>query len=514
MGIDPVHPDLTTVISVLSTEKNLAGAAIIDPDGSVLIRFQGPDPDFLPGDLDSSVLRTSDIDWFISSGPDSSWFAAVALWNSGLTESRSFLFFGLGGILLGLLFLAFITPRFIQKKLLDPLRELLHEADMVVEGGGKTTDSAKASLHQLVDMLAVRDRELNELRKTAEHRADLAEARAGTILGTMKSGLLAVGNNRDLLYFNHKASEILELTEEDMGNRYPVDRNEASRLLWDRVLAPASEFEEKIPDDCEFEIPGSNGVRVLNMTMTKPFENQIAVLLTDITRIRQLERSLANEAAMSRLGFMASGISHEMGNTLCALAGFVDLVTKGNLEPRTEKILQEAKIEIESAQKMIQAFRAYAKPQKVELQSVTVAEITKNIKSICRKTGSNYIADSLLESSAVIKADMTVLQTCVENIIRNAKEADRKAIPEVDLEISDNIKLNITISDSGPGLPENPDVLFQPFFSTGQDGTNMGIGLAVTRRLITAMNGTIRAENRKGEAGASFILTFPLERSE
>ena len=66
----------------------------------------------------------------------------------------------------------------------------------------------------------------------------------------------------------------------------------------------------------------------------------------------------------------------------------------------------------------------------------------------------------------------------------------------------------ITIADSGPGIaPEHLDRIFEPYFTTKENGT--GLGLALTRRIILEHNGSIRAENSPG-GGARFIIDLPL----
>jgi len=66
----------------------------------------------------------------------------------------------------------------------------------------------------------------------------------------------------------------------------------------------------------------------------------------------------------------------------------------------------------------------------------------------------------------------------------------------------------ITISDSGPGIaPEDLDRIFEPYFTTKENGT--GLGLALTRRIILEHGGSIRAETVPG-GGARFIIDLPI----
>jgi two-component system sensor histidine kinase AtoS len=64
------------------------------------------------------------------------------------------------------------------------------------------------------------------------------------------------------------------------------------------------------------------------------------------------------------------------------------------------------------------------------------------------------------------------------------------------------------ITDTGPGIrPENLDRIFEPYFTTKEGGT--GLGLALTHRIILEHRGSIRAENRP-DGGARFVIDLPL----
>jgi signal transduction histidine kinase len=69
----------------------------------------------------------------------------------------------------------------------------------------------------------------------------------------------------------------------------------------------------------------------------------------------------------------------------------------------------------------------------------------------------------------------------------------------------------ITIADSGPGIaPEHLDRIFEPYFTTKENGT--GLGLALTRRIILEHDGSIRAETVP-DGGARFIIDLPIVSS-
>jgi signal transduction histidine kinase len=73
---------------------------------------------------------------------------------------------------------------------------------------------------------------------------------------------------------------------------------------------------------------------------------------------------------------------------------------------------------------------------------------------------------------------------------------------------SDPHTLCCTVEDSGPGIkPEHLDHLFDSFFTTKDAG--MGLGLGISRSIIEAHGGSIRAENGSAYGGARFSFTLP-----
>ncbi len=73
--------------------------------------------------------------------------------------------------------------------------------------------------------------------------------------------------------------------------------------------------------------------------------------------------------------------------------------------------------------------------------------------------------------------------------------------------INDGKKLSVTVQDTGPGI-EDPDRIFEPFFSTKQVGDEgMGLGLSISYGLVQSFGGDIRGRNC--ESGAMFTVELP-----
>jgi signal transduction histidine kinase len=71
----------------------------------------------------------------------------------------------------------------------------------------------------------------------------------------------------------------------------------------------------------------------------------------------------------------------------------------------------------------------------------------------------------------------------------------------------------VEISDTGPGIPEEilPHI-FDPFYTTKQDGKGTGLGLSLAYGIVEEHGGTLKAENRRDQ-GATFLIELPLKQN-
>ncbi len=109
-----------------------------------------------------------------------------------------------------------------------------------------------------------------------------------------------------------------------------------------------------------------------------------------------------------------------------------------------------------------------------------------------------------------IRCDLNLLHSIVENIILNAFEAGGKStVIDLETKTEGGRRVVIKIADNGPGIAREllPDALFQPFKTSKEGGT--GIGLWQVKRLVATLEGSIEAGNNP-EGGAYFLLKFPL----
>lgn len=382
---------------------------------------------------------------------------------------------------------ALMMPAYLRSRVIDPLRSLLNQADRFRSGSGNSPGTASGSFLELVELLSEKEHELESLRVQAVARAELAESRAGAVLESLDSAVTALDSSGRVLLWNAKAAELYRLNEDDRGKPFPRERT------------PVGKGERTPEGEVEFD---GRAYRVKTLAHS---DGELIVTATDISDILQLERRLAEDRYLADLGAFSGGVVHEIGNTLCAIRGFLDLLARGGTDPRTGRIMAEARLELDAASRVVDAFRTLSRREGPEFSLISCRDAVSFIGDECGNMGVAFPDPA--ELPGLVRTDRVLLARCVRNLLENSLEYC--APEEVMVSIHCSGGLTIEVADSGPGLPEPPEIVFRPLYSTKREKGHMGIGLTVTRRIIHAMGGAVQAVNRK--TGAVFVITLPTE---
>ena len=114
-----------------------------------------------------------------------------------------------------------------------------------------------------------------------------------------------------------------------------------------------------------------------------------------------------------------------------------------------------------------------------------------------------------LDESLFVNADEMLLTSAVSNLLHNAVKFSGAGAGVVMRCRSDDAGVVVEVEDECGGLAEaEPARLFQPFVKGTERADNLGLGLAITRRAVEAMDGKVAVENHPGQ-GCTFSLMFP-----
>lgn len=291
----------------------------------------------------------------------------------------------------------------------------------------------------------------------------------------------------------------------------------------------------------ESSLPEGDEIRFREQTLLERYRWQsIAVvtalllqagLITFLLHERHLRRDAEVESRkrMSELahvnrnataGELSSSIAHELNQPLGSIltnAETAELILKSDNPDLGEvrEILADIKRDDQRAGEVIRRLRAFLKRTPFETREIDLNEImSETFKFLSVQASVRNVALYLQTAPGAlrIKGDPVQLQQVVLNLVVNSMDAmsampyGRTVIGRTELNGGSTVE--ISISDSGPGIPSDKiGQVFDPFFTTKDQG--MGIGLSIARSIILAHKGNIWAENQSG-GGATFHFTLPL----
>jgi signal transduction histidine kinase len=241
--------------------------------------------------------------------------------------------------------------------------------------------------------------------------------------------------------------------------------------------------------------------------------------------IQERERELVRTERLAAVGKMAAMITHEVRNPLSSIGLNTELLEEELSEltadkggPRADEaraLCRAIQSELDRLTAITEEYLHFARLPKPKLQEEALGPIIKSLIDFEREqlsAGGVTVEVELTPGVPPVMVDEGQLRQALLNLLRNAGEA----VAEVG---SGRVRVytrrgrevgtaEVVVEDDGPGIVEELAAkIFDPFFSTKEGGT--GLGLALTHQIIRDHGGSIRVESRPGH-GAAFIVALPV----
>lgn len=341
-----------------------------------------------------------------------------------------------------------------------------------------------------------------------------------------------VGGRGAIPYVSERCHDVLGLDREalmlDAGVLFrridPADRQKINQAVEGWTINQA-------PRRVEFRYQHPNGQTRWMLGVSSPrLEPDGDVVwhgyLEDITEYRELEKARAlaatAEAANRAKTEFLSRMSHELRTPLNAVLGFAQLMELDEVDPLSPAQRQRVALMRESGEHLLRMISDLLDHSRIETGQLSVDPIDVPLLPLLRECV-RMLAPAAQASGVTlqwgdtdeplqVRADPTRLKQVVLNLLSNAIKYNRpKGSVRIEA-VAERDKACLRIVDTGLGIaPEHMPHLFEPFNRLGQrrsgiEGT--GIGLAITRALITLMHGHIEARSMLG-AGSTFSVMLP-----
>jgi signal transduction histidine kinase len=238
---------------------------------------------------------------------------------------------------------------------------------------------------------------------------------------------------------------------------------------------------------------------------------------------QRLEAAVAHEQRLAAMGNLAAGVAHEIKNPLNAISMGVQRLRMEFAPAETDARQEYTRFtrviegQVSRLNAIVNQFLTLARPLRLALADEPLAPVLKEVLTLlsaqAAAQGVTIVEDvrlgdarASLDRRQLIQAAMNVLLNAIQAMPAGGTLTVRADVVADSAATEGTAR--IAIADTGPGIPpENLDRIFEPYFTTKEGGT--GLGLTLTRRIVQEHRGTIQAANNP-EGGARFTIHLPL----
>ncbi len=273
--------------------------------------------------------------------------------------------------------------------------------------------------------------------------------------------------------------------------------------------------------------------RHLDIVAFRPRPERIALLFSDLTPGKRLEAQLRQAQKMESIGTLAGGIAHDFNNILFPIMGYAEMAREevGN-DSGPGAHIQEILRATGRARDLVNQILTFSRQTEQEIRPLQVQPILKEALHLLRASipSSIEIRRHIDAQCGAVRGDPSQLHQIVMNLCTNAYHAmqpgggrlgvglEEVAISAADadenLDLSPGRYVRLTVSDTGGGIPPaDLERIFEPYFTTKEQGKGTGLGLAVVHGIARRSGGTVTVYSEVGK-GATFHVFLPRIVSE
>ncbi|MBT3193585.1 MAG: response regulator [Verrucomicrobia bacterium] len=440
---------------------------------------------------------------------------------------------------IGVIAIGFVGTFLISCRITRRIRALIASANRITEGDLSETVpvGGPSELRQLARALdAMREAvasHITALTKTENAQHDLLE--------NLSAGVVIHAPDTHILYSNPRACELLGLSYDQLLGKQAIDpawsfvQENGDQLTLEEypvslVLASRERLTDYIvginhPDNIE-------RTWVLVNAFPEFIDNdevrQIVVTFVDITALKKLESQLAQAQKMEAIGQLTGGIAHDFNNILQAINGYAQLAELDTAEKHPARdSLAEIQKAANRAGGMIAQLLAFSRRQILEPSCINLNVVLADLLGMLKHVIGEHIKLDFIPGHrlATVLADQTMIEQILLNLCVNARDAMPQGghltvETENVLLDQDYCTQNIwatpgryvltSVTDTGSGIePEVISRIFDPFFSTKEQGAGTGLGLATVYGAVRQHDGMVRVYSEINK-GTTFKIYLPV----
>ena len=375
-------------------------------------------------------------------------------------------------------------------------------------------------------------RSLTEMRSIAHRTSALEESDQNSrqIFSEAPMGMAVIGLDKRFQQVNAVLAEMLGYTERELLAISPLDLSlpedvEATEESSEFMLATSQHVSSEkrfvrkdgsliwvMRTECVIRDAGGKPRHFLIMVQDISQQREAAVAL-------QTAKELSERANEAKSEFL-SRMSHELRTPLNAILGFGQLLERQQPSDKQLEHLRHitgaGRHLLDLINEVLDISRIESGQMELSLEPINLSEALHETLDLMRpaalESSINLVMELGADDRCFAFADKQRFKQVVLNLLTNAvKYSPRDTKVTISYDLSHDDTVRVLVRDQGPGIPEDKRArLFTPFDRLGVEKSGVqgtGLGLAVSRRLMEAMNGTVGAEPAPG-GGSIFWIEF------
>lgn len=343
------------------------------------------------------------------------------------------------------------------------------------------------------------------------------------LLDHANAPIAVIGTERELRVVNRAFLQLTESQRERLLGRdflTLLPETERARILPVLVRAfrgePTSNFELRLERES-----GGHARLLINTASIRGVGGEVEGVIAigrDLTELRELEEQIIQAEKLATLGQLAAGVVHELNNPLTSISVYGEfLLKKGEREGYDPADIEKLRRIVENTERILRFTRdlvTYARPSTEEPAFVPIGEVIEQSLLFCEHViheARAKVTTHFDDRFACVYAVRGQLHQVFINVITNACQALSPEGGEIVLatHCDENELLHITVEDNGSGIPESLRAkIFEPFYSTKDEGKGTGLGLSIVRNIVEQHGGAIDVRSRPG-GGTIFEIRLP-----
>jgi len=337
--------------------------------------------------------------------------------------------------------------------------------------------------------------------------------RLESILDCLSGAVIVVGKDRKMLFVNRATARLLASAREELiGASIAVLPNGVPELL-NRCMEAGRELSDhQLP-------PRGEGLTPLTVSISLLRDNDGnaqggVIILNDASTLEELRKRVRDQERLAWIGTLAAAVAHELKNPLVSIRTLAQLLPQkfDDAEFRNE-FSALALSEVDRINSMVERLLDFARPSQLSVETVDLNRLLEDTVALLKPqiAENNVKVEALYTATdAILLGDATQLKQVFLNLTLNSIQAlgNHGTLKVRTSNPADFSELIVEVIDDGAGIPEEKlDKVFDPFFSTKEHGT--GLGLTISQMIVVQHNGTMEVKSEEGK-GTTFTVRLPL----